>query len=364
MKVRVFFLLIAAAAVITHPGLVRANSPKHDAKQEDGMTDAIAKERKRAAANWRSATSNEPKTNLQGWEHLAHRLIHKEGLDPQIVESVFSDKRMPERESLFFSVQPREPHNPYRRRLRRSEINNAVSFYRKNWFYFRQASLQYQVPESVILAILQIETRCGSYVGNSRVLYRLARLASAATPGNPLENFEKKRRDEQITLQQVVDRAQWLEDTFLPHLAATFRLAEHKQQHPLELRGSTAGALGLPQFLPGNYLTFGVDGNGDAIVDLFTPGDAIYSVGNFLRAHGWSAMQISNDEQREAIWHYNRSEPYITTVLKMAQQLNAPIQKIHAEIKEEILSERVREITPASFSIPGRAATVPRFIRH
>ncbi|MCB0346730.1 MAG: lytic murein transglycosylase, partial [Bdellovibrionales bacterium] len=202
MKVRVFFLIVAAAAFLTHPGLVRANSPKQKAQNQNAaVSDALANAQQQAATSLRSIKNPYADTNLRGWEHLAVQLVDKEGIDSGLVKSVFSDERMPERESLFFSVEPKEPSNPYRQRLRSSEITNALSFYRKNWFYFRQASMQYQIPESVILAILQIETRCGDYVGNSRVLYRLARLASAAAPGNPLENFEKKRRGEDITLQ-------------------------------------------------------------------------------------------------------------------------------------------------------------------
>lgn len=364
MKVRIVLFSLFIAAVLSLPLPVSANSPRQDQPEGDEISGAIDKAIKQAGASVRSVRIPYSKRSLRGWDYLVQQLVAKEGLDPELVVSVFADKRMPARESLIFSVEPKESRTPYQRRLTSSELRNALNFYRENWFYFRQASMQYLIPEGVILAILQIETRCGNYVGSQRILWRLARLASAATPGNPLENFQRKRRSRSITLQQVVERARWLEETFLPHVAAVFRLAEHKNLHPLELRGSTAGALGLPQFLPGNYLEYGVDGNGDQRVDLFSAGDAIFSVGNFLRAHGWEGPNLEEEVQRKVIWHYNRSEPYINTVLKMSGQLEERIREIHEEIRQDILSEHVRTIAPISLSLPGRAAVVPRFIKH
>jgi membrane-bound lytic murein transglycosylase B len=56
----------------------------------------------------------------------------------------------------------------------------------------------------------------------------------------------------------------------------------------LQTRGSYAGAVGMPQFMPGSIMRYAVDGDGDGHIDLAnSPQDAILSVGNFLMQHGW-----------------------------------------------------------------------------
>jgi membrane-bound lytic murein transglycosylase B len=64
------------------------------------------------------------------------------------------------------------------------------------------------------------------------------------------------------------------------------------------VKGSYAGAIGIPQFMPGSYLRYAVDFNGDGAIDLReSAADAIGSVANFLRQHGW---QPGEPVQRKA----------------------------------------------------------------
>src|SRR5260221_8391947 len=59
--------------------------------------------------------------------------------------------------------------------------------------------------------------------------------------------------------------------------------------HPLRVKGSDAGPIGIPQFMPGSYRRFAVDYDGDGLSNLATsPADAVGSIGNFLKAHGWA----------------------------------------------------------------------------
>jgi membrane-bound lytic murein transglycosylase B len=260
--------------------------------------------------------------DLRGWEHLYALLVSK-GISADQAAAILSDVRMPPNKALRFSVVALERADIYSRRNNRKERRNALKFYKENKHHFDAAEKQFQVPASIILALLQIETRCGVYTGRSRVFYRLARLASAADTESIEQSFEMNQlKNSTITKQQVIKRAEWLEEKFLPHLVAVLRIAEEKRIHPLEIRGSIAGALGLPQFLPGNYFDFGIDGNQDGEIDLFTAADAIHSVGNFLREHGWSSLGIPYQKQRSVIWEYNRSKPYVDTVFAMAKALS------------------------------------------
>ena len=88
------------------------------------------------------------------------------------------------------------------------------------------------------------------------------------------------------------------------------------------IKGSFAGAFGIPQFLPSNYIKFGVDGNGDGKVSLFTMEDAVLSTANYLAGFGWKAA-LPLPEKRKVIWNYNRSEAYVSAVLGVAEKLKS-----------------------------------------
>lgn len=264
---------------------------------------------------------------IKGWDYAFESLI-KAGLDSDFIYKLLSDKRMPNAKPVFFSVKPKEPRNLYSRRNNWKERKNAIKFYAENIKFFKQATEKYKVPASVILSILQIETRCGSYTGNSRVLPRLLRLASAASPKNIQKNYKSKvRHKRNLKLDDVRNRAKWLEKTFLPHAIATILLAKEHNIHPLELKGSKAGAFGLPQFLPGTYLVYGTDGDLDGKVDLYQPADAVFSVANYLKQHGWHENISSKEKKEKVIWKYNRSKPYIDTVLAMAEKLSPSVDR-------------------------------------
>ena len=115
-------------------------------------------------------------------------------------------------------------------------------------------------------------------------------------------------------------RASYLQDTFYPEVRAVFEIAEREHLDPLGLRGSYSGAFGIPQFLPRSYLQHGVDGNGDGRVSLYNPDDAIVSCAHYLAAHGWKP-RMTVAEKRRVLWAYNRSTPYIDTVLAVAARL-------------------------------------------
>ncbi|HPU23830.1 MAG TPA: lytic transglycosylase domain-containing protein, partial [Candidatus Kapabacteria bacterium] len=83
-----------------------------------------------------------------------------------------------------------------------------------------------------------------------------------------------------------------------------------------DIYGSWAGAFGIPQFLPSSYVKYAIDGNNDGVVDLFNLSDAVFSVANYLKSHGWGEML---SEQRKAIFAYNNSTAYVDAVMKLAE---------------------------------------------
>lgn len=258
---------------------------------------------------------------LNGWDHLYTRLTES-GLDPVYVTMLLSDKRMPAAETLYFGLSPKEPRSLYRKTNSARNRRNALAFYRKHQEYFELAKTKYGVSPSVVAAILQVESSCGAFTGRSSVFYRLARLAAASDPNNVDANFERLREQRKnVSREDVERRAQWLEQTFLPHTAATIVLASVMGVHPLDVQGSSAGAVGMPQFLPGNVLLYGIDADESGDVDLTKPADAILSLANYLHNSGWKRVSLPLSEQRKVVWQYNHSDAYVDAVVRMASDL-------------------------------------------
>ncbi len=115
------------------------------------------------------------------------------------------------------------------------------------------------VPESIMIAIWGNETNYGAYTGNFDLARALASLA-----------YEGRRRD-----------------LFTAEFIATLKLMDRGVPRDV-LRGSWAGATGLPQFLPSQYLLLGKDGDGDGRIDIWNnETDALASIANYFVAHGW-----------------------------------------------------------------------------
>lgn len=263
-----------------------------------------------------------PDPKLKGWDYF-YKIMVESGAEPKYLREVIADRRMPPNKELYFKLKPKESKYMYRKHDTASARRNALKFYRKHKESFNEASKQFGVHPGVILSILQVETKCGNYTGNLRAFHRLARLSSAADVPNIISNLKQKQKaDKTVHYRDVYSRAKWLEDEFLPHALATLKLAETKKIHPLEVKGSPAGAIGLFQFLPGNVFKFGIDGNQDQTIDPFHPEDAIPSIANYLASFGWdSKVKLGDQNHRQTIWHYNRSKAYIDTVLGMAKRL-------------------------------------------
>jgi murein DD-endopeptidase MepM/ murein hydrolase activator NlpD len=76
---------------------------------------------------------------------------------------------------------------------------------------------------------------------------------------------------------------------------------------------SSAGAVGWMQFMPGTWMAYGVDANGDGVADPWNPADAIYSAARYLSANGASSNLY------DAVYQYNHADWYVNEVLGIAQ---------------------------------------------
>jgi membrane-bound lytic murein transglycosylase B len=141
-------------------------------------------------------------------------------------------------------------------------ISLGLKFWKKYRRTLQLAERKYGVPQEIILAVIGVETVYGQDAGNFRTLDALTTLAFDYPP-----------------------RA----DFFRKELENYLLLAREQQFDLLAVRGSYAGALGIPQFMPSSYRTYAVDFNGNHRIDLLhETSDAIGSVASYLKAYGWS----------------------------------------------------------------------------
>jgi len=267
-------------------------------------------------------------SDAPSWAYLIDKLA-ADGVPRDRVARVFDDPRVPAFDRLEFSLTPREASSAYRGLLSRRSVSEARECFATHAAALRRAERELGVAGSVVAAILHVETRCGRNTGSEIALWRLARLAMAAEPWNLRHNVARHSllQDpwEAVETQRVAEeRARYLESTFYPEVRATFEVADRLHIDPLSIRGSSAGAFGLPQFLPTSYLRYGTDGDGDGHVSLYDPADAVASCARYLQAHGW-ATGIGREQRRRVIWAYNRSTPYIDAVLGLAGELPQPV---------------------------------------
>lgn len=255
---------------------------------------------------------------LRGWEHLASNLVD-EGVPADLIIKAYSSTRIPRFTKVSFSLNPKESSYMYSKFITKSNLNSARNFIKNNKKTFDKVESEFNVNPEVIAAILLVETHFGTYTGNNSVFYRLSRLANISDPKNLQYNYIKeKKEDSSVTFSQVINRAKYLEDTFLPEIIALIELAKENNISYMNVKGSSAGAFGWSQFLPSSYLKYSIDFNKDSKRSLYNKEDAIASVANYLKAHGWKDSSSLNN-RRDVIWKYNKSEAYIDTVLKIAK---------------------------------------------
>ena len=144
-------------------------------------------------------------------------------------------------------------------------IGWGVEFYNENRDLLNQAAQRFGVPAPVIASIIGVETLYGRNMGNFRVLDALTTLAF---------DYPDPAKPERATM-------------FRGQLADFLTLVM-KDKLDLETRGSYAGAIGMPQFMPTSVMHYAVDGDDHGHIDLSNnTRDAIMSVGSFLSQHGW-----------------------------------------------------------------------------
>jgi membrane-bound lytic murein transglycosylase B len=251
---------------------------------------------------------------------LQNRLI-KDGFDPELVHELY------DRPGVGFEIRGvgsffrhSEARLNYGQFLTDRRIQMARQYVVEHSGALAAAEDRYGVPREVITAIMLVETQLGTLVGNQTVFNILSTMAALDDAGVRKAFWKElptERRLSRKAFEKKADRkSSWAYD----ELKALLRYVEAEQLNPVAIKGSYAGAMGYCQFMPSNALKLGVDGNGDARVDLFDHTDAIASIGNYLKYHGWKPG-MTRKQQFKVILKYNYSRPYANTILDIAARL-------------------------------------------
>lgn len=149
-----------------------------------------------------------------------------------------------------------------------TRINAGVRFWQDNRDTLVRAEVDTGVPAEIIVGIIGVETIYGQQMGTFRVIDALATLAFDFPASHP----------------RALERSTF----FKNELEQVLSLTHRTNVDPLGLRGSYAGAMGMPQFMPSSWVKYAIDFDGDSKIDLFnSPADAIGSVAHYLKAFNW-----------------------------------------------------------------------------
>ena len=247
--------------------------------------------------------------------------LSRDGFQDEFLSNLFMDDRaevIPNR--MVISLSSKEKGEWYTQFLTPESILLAKTFYQQNLPSLKKVEKQFKVDKEVIVAILLVESRFGENIGKHRVVPTLASMAIMDTPDNLQSNFFILREmDPELTFEWVENRAKRRANWAYHELKCFLSILRDEKLDPLEIRGSYAGALGIPQFLPSSYLTFAIS-KGGFETWLSSKEEAILSIANYLKIHGWK-KKMSVEQKRKVLWSYNHSEPYIETILMVANQI-------------------------------------------
>ncbi|MCP4371006.1 MAG: lytic murein transglycosylase, partial [Deltaproteobacteria bacterium] len=225
--------------------------------------------------------------NRNYFDSLQEQLVN-DGFDNRLIKIIYGNSKVifeAKGVSLFFVHS--EGRLDYDQYTVRSQIKKARKYMKKHNAELSQAEIIYGVDKEVIVAIILVETQCGTLLGSRSVLNTLSTLSSlfdlhvreklwkeiSNTPDLTRERFDRK----------ADKKSKWA----YRELKAFLNHTIIEQVDPVVIKGSYAGAMGISQFMPSNIPELAKDGNNDGSIDLFNHADAIASIAFYLKHHGW-----------------------------------------------------------------------------
>lgn len=213
------------------------------------------------------ARENPPNNIQTARNDYINMLVKKYHFNKQLLDQWFAKQKMNTQVIADLNTPYEEkPWQQYKDLfLTKSRLQTGLIYWHQNAKILARAEKVYGVPASVIIAIIGIETKYGEYLGNFPTFNTLYTIS-----------FDYPSRAK-----------------FFRHELTDFLLLTRQEKlNPLTIKGSYAGALGYPQFMPSSYLRYGVDFSHNGKINLFNNNaDIIGSVANFFSKHGWQKGQ-------------------------------------------------------------------------
>jgi len=216
----------------------------------------------------------------------------KHGMQQSTLRSILQQARV--QQSILRAMSAQTTARPWHRYrpiyVNPERVAGGVRFWNQHAALLARAEREYGVPAELIVATIGVETVYGGFTGTHRVLDALTTLA-----------FDFPRRAE----------------FFRGELEQFLLLARDGVLDPLRLRGSYAGAMGIPQFMPSSFQRYAVDFDGDGRRTLWDGmADSIGSVANYYRTFGWKMGEpVVIRASIEGIGHLSLLEKGIEPVL-------------------------------------------------
>jgi len=215
-----------------------------------------------------SSVALENQTRQEITEKLMDELVIEHGFDEQYIKSIFGKVNyLPKLiDSISKPAEKTKTWPEYRAIfITPARIAAGVVFATKHQTLLNRASKETGVPISVLVGILGVETSFGRIMGRYKVIDSLYTLTVGYPPRSAF---------------------------FRQQLINLFYLVREENIAIETVRGSYAGAMGAPQFIPSSYRNFAIDGDGDGLIDLFENwDDIVMSVANYLKVNGWQSQQ-------------------------------------------------------------------------
>ena len=229
--------------------------------------------------------------------------FRKAGISQDEINELFSDERIEIYHNIYLSSVPKEGEKKKKKLsyfdeefglLKPESIESGKRIMAENKELFEKLESRHGIPANYIVAIIRVETNFKEYLGEYGVFNALYTMAM----------LSKRAKRVQMASRELVT---WV------------KMCKQRSIDPFTVKGSWAGAFGIPQFMPSSYVIFAVDENNDGIIDLYDYPDALASVANYLRRVGWK----TGDEKRmrRAVYRYNHQKAYVNAVFAYAESI-------------------------------------------
>ena len=193
--------------------------------------------------------------------------------------------------------------------LKPEKIDKGKEFLKRNSDILDKVKSNYNVDPEYITAVLMVESDFCSVTGEYQVvnifLSHILFMYDVASEiyGDALDPKIQKKLERRI-------------DNAIKNLSVILKVAKQKGVDPLTIKGSYAGAIGCPQFMPSSF-NYAVDGDNDGTINLFSLPDAIASIANYLQQHGYS------ENIEKSIYRYNPDKEFVECITKYVEEIKS-----------------------------------------